>query len=458
MRPGATNFITECEVSIGQLSPFMSANRGESWAKNDIYQGTDRYAAEQIFSLNPATLVQKPVTDAWDYVYGPYSGTMGANNGGTQCSRTGGRPVFLDNGNIAVVIDDKTSIVNAGGEVTTFAIIEPNGTVVKGPTLVDPRDIFDNVCAFKGGFAVRVHNLLYFYDDDGNALTNVDVNVTSGLVFANSPTDAGGRGDAYRIGGNIGSYYVYMAGGTTNGVKIGANANPGPVVCVAAWDTRTGKCVATAPVCELDPSYYTSDRTMIAVDASDHFTVAYKLEPTAAFPQFQTMGRIGQLVGGSSITWLGPSFYAFYNHDAYGGQTYGNTNSPAYYETDEPTVAMTSQAICFGAKGTINSTNNPASAPDTQPQTTVYTVIANPAHVPSAAAPTMTATLSAGNVIISWNASAGLLTLVSSSNPAAPLSTWAAVSPQPPTTGPVNGKYSMTVPVKAGDQYFDLKK
>ena len=70
----------------------------------------------------------------------------------------------------------------------------------------------------------------------------------------------------------------------------------------------------------------------------------------------------------------------------------------------------------------------------------------------------MTATLSAGNVIISWNASAGLLTLVSSSNPAAPLSTWVAVSPQPPTAGPVNGKYSMTVPVKAGDQYFDLKK
>jgi len=460
MRPGATNFITECEVSIGQLSAFMSANRGESWAKNDIYQTTDRYAAEQIFSLNPATLVSTPVTDAWDYVYGPYSGSMGSGNNAPQCSRTGGRPVFLDNGNIAVVIDDKTEIIDpANGEVTTFAVIKPDGTIVAGPTEVRATDIFDNVCAFKGGFAVRVHELMYFYNDEGVLQTNSPVNVltSSGLVWGNDATGAGGRGDAYRIGGNIGSYYVYMAGGTTNGVKNGANPNPGPVVCVAAWDTRTGKCVATAPVCELDPSYYHSDRTMIAVDASDHFTVAYKLEPTVAFPQFQTMGRIGQLAGGN-ITWLGPSFFAFYNHDAYGGQTYGNTNSPAYYETDEPNVAMTSQAICFAAKATINSTNNPAAAPDTQPQTTVYTVISNPAYVPSAAAPSMTAILSAGNVIISWNASAGLFTLVSSTNPAASLSTWAAVSPQPPTTGPVNGKYSMTVPVKAGDQYFDLKK
>jgi len=463
MRPGATNFITECEVSIGQLPAFMSANRGESWANNNIYQSTDRYAAEQIFSLNPATLAQTPVTDAWDYVYGPFAGTMGSGNNAPQCSRTGGRPVFLDNGNIAVVIDDKTELIDtAHGEVTTFAIITPKGTIVKGPTEVRNTDIWDNVCAFKGGFAVRAHNLLYFYDDDGNELTNVDVNVTSGLIFANDPANAGGRGDAYRIGGNIGSYYVYMAGGTTNppgystapmSVGLQGEDHDG-VVCVAVWDSRTGACVATAPVCELDPAYSASSRAMIAVDASDDFTVAYKLRPTVSVPQLQTLARVGKLAGGTNVTWLGPSFYPFVNHDAYGGQSFGGTN---YYETDEPNVAMTTQQICIAAKGVFNSTNNPAAAPDTvQKYTDLYTVIANPAYVAPAVAPTMTATLSAGNLIISWNASAGLFTLISSSNPAAPLSSWAAVSPQPPTTGPVNGKYSMTVPIKAGNQYFDL--
>lgn len=442
MRPGATNFITECEVSIGQIPQFQSANRGQTWTNNDIYQGSDRYAAEQIFSLNPNTLAQTPVTNAWDYVYGGFVGTMGTGNNAPQCSRTGGRPVFLDNGDIAVVIDDKTAIMNAGGEVTTFTIIKPNGALVAGPTLVAPRDIFDNVCAFKGGFAVRVHNLLFFFDNTGKALTNVDVNVSSGLTFGGG-SDAGGRGDGIRIGGNVGSYYVCMAGGTTN---------PGPIMSVAVWDTRGFACVATAPVCELDPDYYKTDRAMVAVDSSDHFTVAYKLKPTSNFPQFQTMGRIGQVVGGTNIAWMGPSFYAFYNHDAYGGAT-----TPAY-ETDEPTVAMTTQQICFAAKGVINSTNNPTAPPDTQPQTTVYSVIANPAASTAVIRPTVTATLSGGNMILTWDANAGLFTLISSSNVAAPVSSWAPVSPQPQTTGPVNGKYSMSVPIKPGDQFFELKR
>jgi hypothetical protein len=464
MRSGATAFITECEVSIGQLAPFKSDSR---WTGNDIYAGTDRYVAEQLFTLDPTTLAQTPVTNAWDYVYGADTTPMGSGNNAPQCSRTGGRPVFLDNGNIAVVIDDKTEIVDpTHGEVTTFAVITPKGAIVSGPTEVRDADIWDNVCAFKGGFAVRVHELMYLYSDDGVLVTNIDVLASSGLVWGNDPSGAGGRGDAYRIGGSINSYYVYMAGGTTNvpgystaPMSFGLQSKDHDgIVYVAVWDTRTGACVATAPVCELDPAYYASSRAMIAVDAADDFTVAYKLRPTVNFPQFQTLARVGQLVGGTNIAWLGPSFYPFVNHDAY-GNVFGTTNASGastVYETDEPSVAMTTQQICISAKGTINSTNNPVAAPDTSPYTDLYTVIANPAAV-AAARPTMTATLSAGNVIISWNASAGLFTLVSSSNLAAPLSSWAAVSPQPPATL-ANGKYSMTVPVKAGNQYFDLTK
>jgi hypothetical protein len=41
---------------------------------------------------------------------------------------------------------------------------------------------------------------------------------------------------------------------------------------------------------------------------------------------------------------------------------------------------------------------------------------------------------------------------------AAPLNSWTVVTPQPTTTGPVNGKYSMVVPIKPGPQFFDLMK
>jgi len=434
-RIGATNFITECEVSLGQIGEFQTVPR---WANNDIYQGTDRYVAEQIFSLNPTTLVQKPVTNAWDYVYGSFVGTMGANNNAPQCSRTGGRPEFLDNGNIMVMIDDKNSIADPAGEVTTFAIIKPDGTVVKGPTLVDPRDIWDNACAFKGGFAIRVHNLLYFYDNDGNLLGSTDINITSGLTFGT------GREDASRVGSDIRSYYVYLAGQTPE-------TRHAPVR-VAIWDTRTFACVGTATVSELDPNFAFTDRTTIAVDALDRFTVAYRLSPTASFPGDQIAGRVGKF-DGTNITWLTPSFYPFVNHDAYGG----TTDPP--YKTEQPSVAMTTRAICFSAKGTINSTNNPAATPDTVAETALYTVIAHPVPVAAAPRPALTATLSGSNVIISWNADAGgQFTLLSSSNPAAPLSSWAAVSPQPPITGPVNNKYSMTVPIKPGNQYFGLKQ
>src|SRR5262249_16638376 len=152
------------------------------------------YCAEQIFNLNPSTLVQTPVTNAWDYVYGPFVGSMGANNNAPQCSRTGGRPNFLSNGNIVVMEDDKQSIVSTAGEVTTFSIIQPDGTVIKSATLVDARDIWDNMCAFNGGFAIRVHESLYFFDNSGNPLHTNNVVTESGIGFDT------GRGDGTRIG------------------------------------------------------------------------------------------------------------------------------------------------------------------------------------------------------------------------------------------------------------------
>lgn len=436
-RTGAVNFITEAETSIGQITAFQTVSR---WNNNPIYQVDDRYCSEQIFSLDPATLVQTPVTNAWDYVFGPYSASsLGSQNGGNQLSRTGGRPEFLDNGNIVVMIDDKTGLLlGTDNEVTTFAIIKPDGTVIKGPTLVDTGDIWDNMAAYKGGFAIRVHNLMYFFDNSGNPQHTNDINISSGLAFDT------GRGDDTRIAADIRSSYVYLAGRSPGG------KSQSPVM-VAIFDSRTGAFVAKAPVTDADMSVAYTDRASVAVDALDHFCVAYVLQPTADFQQ-QVAARVMSF-DGQNITYLTHSFFPFVNSES----TLTNVTG---LKTVAPNVSMTTGQICIAAKGTINSTNNPAGGPDTTAETTLYTVINNPAAQGSAGRPTITVTtggnlLTGRTLVLSWPSASGTFTL--QSTPLISPLNWTAVTPQPPivTSGGVN---SMTVPINPGQAYFRLAK
>lgn len=425
-RIGATNFITQAETSIGQIAAFQKVNR---WTNNPIYQVNNRYCAEQIFSLNPVTLVQTPVTNAWDYVYGPYVATsLGAANNAPQCSRTGGRPEFLDNGNIVVMIDDKTALISLTGEVTTFAIIKPDGTTVKGPTLVDPRDIWDNMAAYKGGFAIRVHNKLYFYDNNGNLQHTNDIVISSGLAFGT------GREDSSRIGSDIRSDYVYLAGQTPE-------TSTGPVN-VAIWDARTGNFVAKAAVTDGDPAVFRTDRVTVAVDALDHFCVAYVFQPTTAFSQ-QVAARV-MAFDGTNITYLTHSFFPFVNSENNPANILGLTSVT-------PNVAMTTSFICIAAKGAINSTNNPAAGPDSPNETTFYTVIYNP--LPPAAQ--ITATMSGSNLIVSWPVAAGLFTI--QVEPALSPASWANLSPQPPAVQ-VGDTYQASIPISTSPSFFRLKR
>jgi hypothetical protein len=433
MRYGATKVISEAEVSIGQLAPFQTVSR---WGNNNIYQGTDRYAAEQLFSLNPLTLVQTPVTNAWDYVYGPFVGSMGAANNAPQCSRTGGRPNFLDNGNIVVMIDDKTAITSSAGEVTTFAIIGPNGNVIKGPTLVEATDIWDNMSAYRGGFVIRCHTRLYFFDNTGTLQHSNDVNVSSGLAYGT------GRNDSTRVGSDIRSHYVYVAG------RVPDAAN-GPVY-VSAWDAQTGNFIASALVTDGDPAKQVSDRVMVTADALDRICVVYPYTPEpAAFPQ-QITARVLQF-DGSQFSYLTHSFYAFVNSVSDPSTALA---SGINWASGDPNVAMTPRQICVAAKGTINNINDPSAGANSQSQQTVYTVLSHPAPV-AAPRPNMTVTRSGGNAVISWQQDAGLFVLQSAA-PLSPPSTWSDVSPQPATVGPVNGSYSMTVPISAGNKFFRL--
>lgn len=362
-RTGATNFLTTAEASLGQLPAFQSNAR---WTNNPCYQGTNRYVCCQPFSLDTATLTQTPLALAWDYVYGPRVTSTPPNPANVpQLSRVGGSVVGLDDGNFVVLLDDRTSYSDSGAAVTVFAIMTPTGDIVKGPTLVDPRDIWDNLCAYRGGFAIRCHNLLYFFDNAGNFKFGAspgaatDINATSGLAFGT------GREDASRIGSDIRSHYVYLAGETPEAMP---NHHP---CSIAVWDADTGLCVATNTVTDTDPTVHTVGRVVVAVDARDHFCVVWSMNPDpTVWLADQVVARVGAL-NGLNVRWLTPSFFAFANHESDPMNVQG-------FKTFNPSVAMTTDYICISARGFVNNSNNPAAGPNTAPDTSLYTVLQTP--------------------------------------------------------------------------------
>src|SRR5207253_3197744 len=151
-------------------------------------------------------------------------------------------------------------------------------------------------------------------------------------------------------------------------------------------DSRTRNFVASAPVSDTDPAVHSVDRVNLAVDASDRFCVAWAESPTPDFIN-QIAARVMQF-DGTNITYLTHSFFPFVNYDPDGSLN---------LTTLTPSVAMTTRQICIAAKGTINSTNNPAAGPNTAAETTLYTVISTPVG----AAPALTAVRSGNSLVIS---------------------------------------------------------
>jgi len=448
-RYGAVNFITEQESSIGQIQGFNTDGR---WNNNAIVttKPDDRYVTEQVFSLNPspASLAQTPLTKAWDFVYGPtHPAALGAANGANQVSRTGGRSEFLDNGNIVVMIDDKTSLVSTLGECTTFSIITPTGTVIKGPTLVGPAssgaDIWDNMAAFAGGFAIRLHNMLFFYDDNGNLTSSTDINVSSGLDFGT------GREDASRIASDVRSHYVYLGGQSPE-------VSQGPVpVYAGIWDARTGNFVTSVLVQDFDPSLAKTDRVSVGVDGLDRFCVAYCIQPTPAFPKRQIAARV-MAFDGTNVTYLTPPFFPFLNHIST-----PPASSSTEIETYDPNVSMTPRQILIAGKGSLNSHNNPAAGQDTNPtpgnsgETKVYTVLSHPLPVPPAQ-PLLEVTEVAGGVTLTWGpVQDGLFTVEWAS--ALDPSVWAPVIPAP-TINQVGNNYQTTIAQSGAARFFRLAR
>jgi len=363
-RPGSGNFITGGEASPHLVAEFRLDGRWDL----GLDRGVDgRYCTVQTFTLDPATLAQTPASFAFDAVNGRYtSGTVGG-----QIGRFGGDMAFLDDGNIVVVADDRSSLT-APGTTATAVIVHSDGSIVKDTFVIGAGELWSNVAAYQGGFCVRLSGVLKFYDNEGNFLGEDDT------AEANLKDDMGtvtfsfdrGRGDGTRIASHINSPYVFLAG---------RNNEASQHVRVAVWDSRNRALVTSTNVSELTPEngggdavnfQPTWDRVGVAVDALNRIAVAYEFK-NAEILNLQTAVRV-LAFDGAGFRYLSPSFFAFGNS---GTATSGAGQA---IRTTRPAVAMTTREICIAAKGEINSTNNIVEGPDTLAQTTFYTVFSHP--------------------------------------------------------------------------------
>jgi len=368
-RPGAVNFIVAGNASPHYYPYFQSDDR---WTLGFVRSGlnpcflddptggqpdqtTGHYSTMQIYSLDPTNLVQTMLCKAQDSANGRLTSGRPLD---AHINRLGGDLAALDNGNFVSVVHDRSGVRNPGGDAAVATIFAPDGSVVRESFVVENRDLWSNVVAYRGGFAVRVHENLYFYDNAGNlqGLTNI---LSSGIAWI---TD---RGDAHRIGAHINSPFVYLAGWVNASDTQG---NPIKVVRLGAWDSRTRAFVTQTRVSEMDVD--TIDRVNLAVDALDRMCVAYEVEPGSAFAQYQVAARVLAFHGSSKeFAPLTASFFPFVNYDRQGSHG---------IRTFRPSLAMTTRQICIAAKGEINIANNPLAGANTLSQTTFYTVLSHP--------------------------------------------------------------------------------
>lgn len=389
-RPGAVNFIVGAETSVNGIPGFDSNGR---WNHGIDYLGDGRFGTVQTFSLDPATLTQTALSVAQDSAYGRAAGGTPAGN---QISRFGGEVVALENGNFVSVVQDNAHILNPNGNAVVATIFAPNGNIVKEAFLVAPTadftvqdvDIWSNVAAYQGGFAVRTKShdgtsrAIYFFNDLGVQTGFVDQSA-SGVSFDT------GRGDGTRIFGHINSPYVYLTGRAVN-TKI---------IKVAAFDPRNASFVAVGDVNE---GAFTGDfdRAFGAVDSLNRLTIGWVSQP-AGYANQQVAARVLSFDGTKkSFTPMTSSFFPFVNTA---------TNA---IRTLQMSVAMTTKQILVAAKGEISYENTPQAGPDSPKEVNFYTVLSHPAPASdpttpvSTSGPTLHVVQNGGNIIISWDASA----------------------------------------------------
>ncbi len=416
-RPGAVNYMTGGEASPHVHAEFQGDNR---WNLGFDRRAAGRYGTVQTYKLDTASLTPTPLSKAQDSDNGRLTSGAAPDD---QISRFGGDIAGLDNGNFVSVVEDRSGVWNPNGHAAVATVFAPDGSVVKDSFVVANGDIWANVAAYKGGFAVRVAGIIYFFDNAGKAKGQIDQS-KSGESFDT------GRGDGTRIAGHINSPYVYLAG------KV-AGAN---LVKVAAFDSRDQSYVTNTIVSE--PAFSGDfDRVAVDVDALNRLTVSWVCQP-AGYEKQQVAARVLAFDSTSkAITPLTSSFLAFVNAAATGG-----------IHTFQMSVAMTTKQILIAAKGEINLDNKPDLGANSATELNFYTVFSHPSPkddpTPGVSSgggqPTLTITRNGANAVISWTGSG--FTLESTAKLGG---TWTSVS----TTGT-----SYTVNPGSGNLFYRLKK
>lgn len=419
-RPGAVNYMTGAEVSPhGYPDLFNSDGR---WDLGFFRDYNARYGCVQTFKLDLDTLTPTPLSKAQDSANGRLTEGAGV---GTELTRFGGELACLDNGNFVSVVEDRSRVRREDGTCGAATIFAPDGTVVKESFKVADGDIWSNVCAYRGGFAVRMNGIIYFYDNGGDLKGSIDQAI-SGRSFDR------GRGDGTRIQGHINSPYVFLTG--TTGGKL---------VSLAAFDSRDFSFVAVQDVSEAGfPG--SADRVGLAVDALNRVVVAWTSQPEGYEAQ-QVAARVMALNEASkSIVPLTHSFLPFINSAKTGG-----------IRSLQMNPAITTKQIMIAAKGEINMQNKPELGADSKLEVNFYTVFTHPAPAEDPTTPvggpvtppTMTVQKAGNNVVISWPSEAVGFALYSS--PTLPATTWTLVPSQ---------NNQATVAIEAGTKFFRLQK
>lgn len=435
-RPGASNFMVG-----GEASPHMFPdlfNSDSRWNGGMIRTETDRYGTVQIFSLDTTTLIQTPLTKAFDVNLGRVpDGSSSASAG--EVSRFGGEIVCLDNGNFVVVIDDRSNLI-APFRAPTAVIVKPDGTVVKETYEIgtESDQIWSNVAAYQGGFAAKFHGMLYFYDNDGNLQGSVDQDTSSGELFDR------GRSDGTRIAAHINSPYVFLAGKVTSADSVR----------VCAWDSRTRTFVAKTEVSE--PAFPGNvNRVNMTVDALNRMTVAWDSKPpgypvVSMSDYYHTAARVLALDGtAKTLKPLTSSFLAFYNSSHPAAK-----NADCLIRNWRPTIAMTTRQIMIAAKGELNSQLKPELNIDTPREVNYYVVITHPAPTDDpttpvgGANPTLTVGKGANTLTLGWAPATAGFKLYSTPSLTAPAWTLVGTGTQNPTTDTIG----------TGNKFYQLRK
>jgi len=340
----------------------------------------------------------------------------------------------LANGNVVIVgesrqADDRLLTGQTGGNVVVYKVLNSTGGVVKAFSVVTSevaaeatvgQEMWHGVGVTANGFAIRFSQggaKVRLFDNDGNPQgPNIDLAAVTGHPEAGG----GGRGDSTGFTGNGKDAYVHACPSAVGPWVTVLNAN---------GTVRYSRQLTDPGVLGTGGG---SDRMGAGIAADGRVIVAFQAQNTdtnnaiGGLPQARLFDPSGNPIG--------PVFYVS-ERETPANALAGNGGA------GRPRAAFRGNTVAV-MWGSLNS-----------PVTPSIVLALRIFDVAPYALPTVSISQSGGNVIISWPASFGNLTL--QSTPTLSPSGWTNVSPQPAIV-PSGNENRMTVPIGPGNLFFRL--